>query len=173
VSLIGSREAHDGYDELMARASNERHDGMLRSRSVEEIGFIPMQGMDAVAEQNIRVGDAAHPDLIIRVDGLVQRGRVTPSLSQQPYGSVIQHGRRLRGRCLVAGVRCQFGESRGATVGTWPSTMDKGLVGGTVDNTGLTYPVLDFNDPQHLEGYAYANNKPVVFEDPAGTDFWG
>jgi hypothetical protein len=51
--------------------------------------------------------------------------------------------------------------------------MDKGLVGGTVDNTGLTYPVLDFNDPQQLEGYAYANNKPVVFEDPAGTDFWG
>lgn len=46
----------------------ERHGDMLRSRSVEEIGFIPMKGMDAVAEQNIRVGDAADPDLVIRVD---------------------------------------------------------------------------------------------------------
>jgi RHS repeat-associated protein len=32
-----------------------------------------------------------------------------------------------------------FGESRGGITGTWPSGMDKGFVGGTVDNTGLTH----------------------------------
>ncbi|MDX8031676.1 polymorphic toxin-type HINT domain-containing protein [Lentzea sp. BCCO 10_0856] len=77
-----------------------------------------------------------------------------------------------------------FGEVRGGT-GTWPAFMDKGLVGGTVDNTGLTHigareydpaigrfisvdPIMDTTDPQQWNGYAYANNSPVTFSDPTG-----
>ena len=77
-----------------------------------------------------------------------------------------------------------FGELRGAT-GTWPSGMDKGFVGGTNDNTGLTHlgareydpsigrfisvdPVIDNTDPQQLHGYAYSNNAPITASDPNG-----
>jgi RHS repeat-associated protein len=77
-----------------------------------------------------------------------------------------------------------YGVIRGGT-GTWPSTMDKGFVGGTNDNTGLTHlgareydptigrflsvdPVIDHNDPQQLQGYSYANGDPVTMSDPDG-----
>ncbi|MFD5146466.1 RHS repeat-associated core domain-containing protein [Streptomyces sp. NPDC058401] len=77
-----------------------------------------------------------------------------------------------------------FGESRGGAAGNWPN--EKGFVGGTVDeSTGLTQlgvrsydpaagrflsvdPVADFQDPQQLNGYAYANNNPVSISDPDG-----
>lgn len=75
-----------------------------------------------------------------------------------------------------------FGESRG-TDPTW--TGDRGFVGGTRDSTGLTHlgareydpatgrfisqdPVIDFNDPQQTNGYAYSNNSPATFTDPDG-----
>ena len=78
-----------------------------------------------------------------------------------------------------------FGEVRGAPVGIWPAAMDKGFVGGTNDNTGLTHlgareydpatgrfisvdPVLDPADPQQLNGYNYADNNPVTSADPSG-----
>ncbi|WP_149261394.1 polymorphic toxin type 17 domain-containing protein [Actinomadura sp. K4S16] len=78
-----------------------------------------------------------------------------------------------------------FGEDRGAIVGIWPTAMDKGFVGGTKDNTGLTHlgareydpatgrfisvdPVLDPADPQQLNGYSYADNNPVTSADPSG-----
>ncbi|WP_117211336.1 polymorphic toxin-type HINT domain-containing protein [Allorhizocola rhizosphaerae] len=77
-----------------------------------------------------------------------------------------------------------FGALR-QTVGTWPSAMDKGFVGGTNDNTGLTHlgareydsligrfisvdPVIDIKDPQQMNGYNYANNAPVTASDPDG-----
>ncbi|GIH03928.1 hypothetical protein Rhe02_19950 [Rhizocola hellebori] len=77
-----------------------------------------------------------------------------------------------------------FGELR-STTGTWPSAMDKGFVGGTKDNTGLTHlgareydpligrfisvdPVIDSKDPQQMHGYSYANNSPVTASDPDG-----
>jgi RHS repeat-associated protein len=77
-----------------------------------------------------------------------------------------------------------FGQIR-STLGTWPSAMDKGFVGGTNDNTGLTHlgareydplvgrfvsvdPVIDDMDPQQLHGYAYANNSPVTALDADG-----
>ncbi|GAA1386893.1 RHS repeat-associated core domain-containing protein [Catellatospora chokoriensis] len=77
-----------------------------------------------------------------------------------------------------------FGVLR-ATTGTWPAAMDKGFVGGTKDNTGLTHlgareydpvigrfvsvdPVIDDKDPQQLHGYSYANNSPVTSSDPDG-----
>jgi RHS repeat-associated protein len=78
-----------------------------------------------------------------------------------------------------------FGELRGPTTGSWPAVMDKGFVGGTVDNTGLTNigareydpglgrfisgdPIQDLGDPQQWHGYAYGNNAPATFSDPAG-----
>jgi protein-L-isoaspartate(D-aspartate) O-methyltransferase len=44
----------------------ERAGTVLRSRSVVEDGFMPMRGMDAVREQNIRIG--ARPDVVVRLD---------------------------------------------------------------------------------------------------------
>jgi RHS repeat-associated protein len=79
-----------------------------------------------------------------------------------------------------------YGNQRGASTGTaWPAAMDKGLVGGTLDNSGLTHlgareydpligrfvsadPVVDFNDPVQVQGYAYANHSPVTSSDPDG-----
>ncbi|MGW4214586.1 RHS repeat-associated core domain-containing protein [Lentzea sp. NPDC004789] len=77
-----------------------------------------------------------------------------------------------------------FGEVRGGT-GTWPSKLDKGFVGGTLDNTGLTHigareyepatgrfisvdPVIDNADPQQMHGYAYGNNNPLSYVDADG-----
>lgn len=47
-------------------AAFERDDQALRSLSVAEDGFIPMQGIGAVAEQNVSIGPG--PDLTLRVD---------------------------------------------------------------------------------------------------------
>ncbi|MFD4247784.1 RHS repeat domain-containing protein [Streptomyces sp. NPDC058525] len=79
-----------------------------------------------------------------------------------------------------------FGTARGAqpAAGTWAG--EKGFVGGTNDaSTGLVHlnareydaangrfisvdPVMDSNDPQQLNAYAYANNAPVTSSDPSG-----
>ncbi|MFF7332957.1 polymorphic toxin-type HINT domain-containing protein [Streptomyces sp. NPDC008150] len=80
-----------------------------------------------------------------------------------------------------------FGEARDAastTTGNWVD--DKGYAGGTVQaSTGLTTlgareydpttgrfispdPVIDYTDPQQINGYAYANNSPVTFNDASG-----
>jgi RHS repeat-associated protein len=80
-----------------------------------------------------------------------------------------------------------YGNPRGAVTGTttWPSAMDKGFVGGTKDNTGLTNigireydpglgrfisidPLLDDKDPRHFDGYAYAFHSPLTYADPNG-----
>jgi len=77
-----------------------------------------------------------------------------------------------------------FGEVRGGA-GTWLARLDKGFVGGTNDNTGLTHigareydpalgrfvsvdPVMDLADPRQWNGYAYSNSSPVTFSDPTG-----
>jgi RHS repeat-associated protein len=79
-----------------------------------------------------------------------------------------------------------FGEARGAqpAQGVWPT--EKGFVGGNQDSTtGLVNigareydtitgrfisidPIIDVNDPQQMNGYAYANNNPISFSDPDG-----
>lgn len=75
-----------------------------------------------------------------------------------------------------------YGNSRG-TATAWPN--DKGFVGGTQDNTGLTHlgareydPTLgtfisddlitDTNDPQQINGYTYANSAPTTASDATG-----
>ncbi|WP_432959299.1 RHS repeat-associated core domain-containing protein [Micromonospora haikouensis] len=75
-----------------------------------------------------------------------------------------------------------YGQDRGAGV-SWPN--DKGFVGGTLDNTGLTHlgareydsttgrfisvdPIQDLADPQQWHGYAYSHNNPTTFSDPSG-----
>lgn len=89
---------------------------------------------------------------------------------------------------LAVGQRRQdpFGKPRGGEPASWPD--DKGFVGGTEDDTGLTNlgareydpatgrfvsldPVLDTDDPQQMNGYAYANNSPVTNSDPSGL-YW-
>ncbi|MBN6033360.1 type IV secretion protein Rhs [Amycolatopsis sp. 195334CR] len=79
-----------------------------------------------------------------------------------------------------------FGNERGEQPQTWPD--EKGFVGGTKDESGLTHlgareydpkngrftsadPVLDQDDPQQMNGYAYANNSPVTNSDPSGL-YW-
>ncbi|MEQ4300057.1 RHS repeat-associated core domain-containing protein [Plantactinospora sp. B6F1] len=77
-----------------------------------------------------------------------------------------------------------FGESRGAIPAAWPD--ERGFVGGQRDpSVGLTHlgareydpaigrfisadPVTDVEDPQQLQGYAYAENNPTSFSDPDG-----
>jgi RHS repeat-associated protein len=77
-----------------------------------------------------------------------------------------------------------FGQARGTAAGSWPD--EKGFVGGTIDaTTGLTHlgareydpntgrfisvdPLIDQNDPQQLNAYAYANNSPMTLSDPDG-----
>ncbi|MEV6802614.1 RHS repeat-associated core domain-containing protein [Micromonospora rifamycinica] len=79
-----------------------------------------------------------------------------------------------------------FGTERPNPAGTWPTTMDKGFVGGTKDNTGLTHLgareydpstgrfisvdiIQDLADLQQWNGYAYADNNPSSWSDPGGT----
>ncbi|WP_329219791.1 polymorphic toxin-type HINT domain-containing protein [Streptomyces sp. NBC_01485] len=79
-----------------------------------------------------------------------------------------------------------FGGPRGTQANTWTGT--KGFVGGTTDTaTGLTHlgareydpatgrflsvdPVFTPTDPQQMHGYTYANNNPLTYSDPAGTE---
>ncbi|MFC5832328.1 RHS repeat domain-containing protein, partial [Nonomuraea insulae] len=81
-----------------------------------------------------------------------------------------------------------FGEDRGTPPPWWPG--QRGFVGGTQDTTiGLVHlgareydpklgrflsvdPVIDEEDPQQLNAYAYANNSPVTMSDPDGQLFW-
>jgi RHS repeat-associated protein len=76
-----------------------------------------------------------------------------------------------------------FGEPRGIQPTGWPG--DKGFVGGTQDQNGLTHlgareydpitgrflsvdPVMDAANPQQWNAYAYASNSPATLSDPSG-----
>ena len=76
-----------------------------------------------------------------------------------------------------------FGDDRGTPPGAWPS--QQGFLGGAKDPTGLTHlgareydptrgrflsadPITDPNQPQQLNGYAYAENNPTTNSDPTG-----
>ncbi|GLW33648.1 RHS repeat domain-containing protein [Actinoplanes regularis] len=75
-----------------------------------------------------------------------------------------------------------YGTPRGAAE-SWPN--DKGFLGGTSDNTGLTHlgareydatlgrfisvdPEQDLTDPQQWNAYVYSNNSPITYSDPTG-----
>jgi RHS repeat-associated protein len=77
-----------------------------------------------------------------------------------------------------------FGADRGTAPTVWAG--DKGFVGGTKDNTGLTHlgareydpalgrfisvdPVMDLSQPDQWNGYSYGNDNPVTLSDPSGT----
>ncbi|MFC4607792.1 polymorphic toxin-type HINT domain-containing protein [Streptomyces maoxianensis] len=77
-----------------------------------------------------------------------------------------------------------YGVERAKPTGPW--TSEKGFVGGDIDTqTGLTNvgarqydpglgkfispdPIVDFTQPQQVNGYAYGNNSPVTLSDPSG-----
>ncbi|GHF76287.1 hypothetical protein GCM10018790_62780 [Kitasatospora xanthocidica] len=76
-----------------------------------------------------------------------------------------------------------FGAARGAAPATWAGS--RGFVGGTNEPTGLVHlgardydpatgrfisidPVFAENDPQSLNGYAYAHSSPLNRSDPSG-----
>ncbi|QYX77975.1 polymorphic toxin-type HINT domain-containing protein [Streptomyces akebiae] len=80
-----------------------------------------------------------------------------------------------------------FGNARDESSSTATGWVnDKGFVGGTLqESTGLTTvgareydsdtgrflsadPIIDYNDPQQINGYAYANNSPVTYSDATG-----
>jgi RHS repeat-associated protein len=80
-----------------------------------------------------------------------------------------------------------YGGVRGAAPASWPD--QKGFVGGTEDNTGLTHlgareydpligrfvsvdPIIDINDPQQMHGFAYAGSRPVTAIDASGLRAW-
>ncbi|MFJ4023051.1 polymorphic toxin-type HINT domain-containing protein, partial [Streptomyces hydrogenans] len=76
-----------------------------------------------------------------------------------------------------------FGEDRGTAPSMWPD--DKGYLGKTKDDTGLTHigareydptlgrfisvdPQMDIAESQTMNPYAYGNNSPITFSDPSG-----
>ncbi|MEO3885198.1 RHS repeat-associated core domain-containing protein [Nonomuraea sp. B5E05] len=77
-----------------------------------------------------------------------------------------------------------FGALRGQPAGSWPG--ERGFVGGTGDSSiGMVRlgareydpalggfisvdPIIDFQDPEQMNGYAYADNSPITFADPDG-----
>jgi RHS repeat-associated protein len=78
-----------------------------------------------------------------------------------------------------------FGEDRGTKPAIWPG--EKGFIGGTRDNTGLTHlgareydptlgrflsvdPVMDLADPQQWSAYNYSDDSPISQSDPTGMD---
>ncbi|MBF8189726.1 type IV secretion protein Rhs [Nonomuraea sp. K274] len=81
-----------------------------------------------------------------------------------------------------------FGEDRGSPPPWWPG--QRGFVGGTQDpSTDLVHlgareydpengrflsvdPIINEEDPQQLNAYAYANNSPVSMSDPDGQLVW-
>ncbi|MGH3907202.1 MAG: IS256 family transposase, partial [Pseudonocardiaceae bacterium] len=74
----------------------ERDGAILRSRSVEVCGFIPMRGVGAVAEQNVRVG-GREGDLLLRIDdGQPIDAEAVAGALDHP-GQVGRRGPRRRG----------------------------------------------------------------------------
>ena len=69
ASLPGRQAGGAVADRGLTRSvAFEWEGGCLRSRSVEELGFVPMRGAGGVPERNIRLGE--HADITLRIDDL-------------------------------------------------------------------------------------------------------
>ncbi|GIH22829.1 type IV secretion protein Rhs [Acrocarpospora phusangensis] len=91
---------------------------------------------------------------------------------------------RASDQALTVRRQTPYGTSRTGS-GTWPTGMTKGFVGGVNDNTGLVHlgareydaalgrfisvdPVIDYMDPQQMQGYSYAGSNPMTMADADG-----
>lgn len=90
---------------------------------------------------------------------------------------------RATDQAVTARRQTPFGGPRPGSLPTWPN--DKGFVGGTKDNTGMTHlgareynpttgrfisvdRLIDYNNPQQMHGYSYASSSPITLSDPSG-----
>jgi RHS repeat-associated protein len=112
----------------------------------------------------------------------VEKGHVQwMSTDHHGTGQWIVNGGKLT---VTARKMDAFGNQRGENLRAWPD--ERGFVGG-IDNPGSNLtsigareydsefgrfitrdPIRLFNDPQQVNGYAYANNNPVAFNDSTG-----
>ncbi|GIH28465.1 type IV secretion protein Rhs [Acrocarpospora phusangensis] len=91
---------------------------------------------------------------------------------------------RASDQALAVRRQTPYGTTRSGA-GTWPAGMDKGFVGGVNDNTGMVHlgareydaalgrfisvdPVIDYMDPQQMQGYGYAAANPMTMSDADG-----
>ncbi|MDT0530454.1 polymorphic toxin-type HINT domain-containing protein [Micromonospora sp. DSM 115977] len=155
---------------------------MLRKEPNATTLYLP--GMEIRLNHQTRVTDAT------RYYGLPGGGTLVRKTDGIRYVASDHHG---TGQATVDGAGAithrrttPFGESRGTAPapGQWPT--EKGFVNGNIDSTtGLVNigareydaiagrfisvdPIIDVNDPQQMNGYAYANNNPISYSDPDG-----
>lgn len=159
-------------------------DGSRILRKEPNATTLYLPGMEIRLNHQTRVTDAT------RYYGLPGGGTLVRKTDGIRYVASDHHG---TGQATVDGAGAithrrttPFGESRGTAPapGQWPT--EKGFVNGNIDSTtGLVNigareydtiagrfisvdPIIDVNDPQQMNGYAYANNNPISYSDPDG-----
>ncbi|SCL35118.1 RHS repeat-associated core domain-containing protein [Micromonospora aurantiaca] len=153
---------------------------MLRKEPASTTLYLP--GMEIRLNHQTRSTDATRyyalpggASLVRKVDGL----RYVANDHHGTGQAVVDQSGAVTHRRMTP-----YGENRGASPGQWPT--EKGFVNGNIDSTtGLVNigareydtitgrfisvdPIIDVNDPQQMNGYAYANNNPISFSDPDG-----
>ncbi|MFW6639121.1 RHS repeat-associated core domain-containing protein [Nocardiopsis algeriensis] len=173
-SVVGG----DGTTSFVYSADGER---LMRSTPQDDTLYLP--GMELRADkltgqvEATRYYDHAGQTVALRTPGGVE-------LLASDHQGTGQVAMDAASEVFVRRYLTPFGEERGGSGQDWPD--DKGFLGKTVDrSTGLVLvgareydpalgrfvspdPVMDLSDPLQLNGYAYANNSPVTFDDPSG-----
>jgi RHS repeat-associated protein len=116
----------------------------------------------------------------------VQANDGTISFTLADHQGTAQLSVNANSQALTQRRTLPFGGLRGTAPSSWSGT--RGFVGGTTDTaTGFTHlgareydpttgrflsvdPVFTVADPQQMHGYSYANNNPLTYSDPAGTE---
>ncbi|MGY0236617.1 putative adhesin [Longispora urticae] len=160
---------------------------LLRTDPAGTTLYLPGQEIRYTAGTGVKTGTRYYKHAGSQV--AVRAGSALTWLSSDHHGTA---GISIAAVSQAVSVRrdTPFGGVR-STSGTWPAAMDKGFVGGTNDNTGLTHlgareydpgtgrfisvdPEFNEKDPQQLNAYVYSNNNPSTLSDPAGTRWsWG